>query len=169
MQYCDCNYFTKLHPTSLTMIQLSIKIPIFVQKRKFIRKPAITKVENFLNSIFLLNQTFETVLTQNHQIRKYFTIQLLALSKIRLGTRPWSWEKMEPLKNGPVGRSRPQGLKILSYVSIHIKDKVEVIHFHIKRRGVQSLVFAKITFEKCTTNFYFQNDKVGIKTTTANL
>ena len=50
-----------------------------------------------------------------------------------------------------------------------MKDKVEVIHFHIKRRGVQSLVFVQITFEKYTTKFYFQNDKVVIKTTTANL
>lgn len=73
---------------------------------------------------------------------------------------------MEPLKNGPVGRSRPQGLKILSYVSIHIKDKVEVIHFPIKRRGVQSLVFAQITFEKCSSNFLSKKGEVGVKTTT---
>ena len=38
-----------------------------------------------------------------------------------------------------------------------MEDNVEVIHFHIKRRGVQGLVFLQITFEKCTANLYFEN------------
>ena len=36
-------------------------------------------------------------------------------------------------------------------------------------RDVQGFVFAQITFKKCTTNFYFQNGKVDIKTVIANL
>ena len=44
-----------------------------------------------------------------------------------------------------------------------MKDNVEVIYFHIKSRGVQGLVFAQIMFEKCTTNFYFENGELGIQ------
>ena len=58
---------------------------------------------------------------------------------------------------------------MLSFLSSHIKDYVEVIHSHIKSRSVQGLLFVKITFKKCTTNFYFENGKVGIKTTIVNL
>ena len=50
-----------------------------------------------------------------------------------------------------------------------MKDNAKVIHFHIKGRGVQGLVFVQITFEKYTTNFYFQNSQVDIKTKIANL
>ena len=50
-----------------------------------------------------------------------------------------------------------------------MKDNVEVIHFHIKSRGVQGFIFVEITFEKCTLNFCFENGEVGIKTTIANL
>ena len=50
-----------------------------------------------------------------------------------------------------------------------MKDNVKVIYFHIKSRGMQSLVFAQIMFEKYTTNFYFEDGEVGIKTTIANL
>ena len=50
-----------------------------------------------------------------------------------------------------------------------MKDNVKVIHFHIKGRGVQGIVFVQITFEKYTTNFYFQNSQVGIKTKIASL
>ena len=50
-----------------------------------------------------------------------------------------------------------------------MKDNIGVIHFQIKYPGVQALVFVQITFEKCTSNFYFENSKVGIKRTIANL
>ena len=46
-----------------------------------------------------------------------------------------------------------------------MEDQLEVIHFHIKIRGVQGLIFMQITFEKCPTNFYFENGKVSIKST----
>ena len=49
-----------------------------------------------------------------------------------------------------------------------MKDNVEVIHFDIKVRDVQGLLFVQITFDKCTTNIYFENSKVGLKTTSAN-
>ena len=47
--------------------------------------------------------------------------------------------------------------KTLPVVSCIMKDKVEVIHFHIQNRGVQSLIFVQIKFGKCTTNFHLQN------------
>ena len=53
----------------------------------------------------------------------------------------------------------PQGLKALPFVSCHMKDNVEVIHFHVKINGVQDLVFVPITCEKWTTNFNFENGK----------
>ena len=69
--------------------------------------------------------------------------------------------------------SRPNillsGVKPLPFVSGCMKDNVEVIHFHIKSRGAQGLVFVQITFEKYSTNFYFENGEVGVKTTIANL
>ena len=58
---------------------------------------------------------------------------------------------------------------MLPFVSRHMKDTVEVIYFHIKRRGAQGLVFVLKKFEKCTTNFYFEIGEVGIKTTITNL
>ena len=73
------------------------------------------------------------------------------------------------LKNLRVGNTGPQGLKTLPFVSNLMKDNIGVIHFHIKYPGVQALVFVQITFEKCTSNFYFENSKVGIKRTIANL
>ena len=38
-----------------------------------------------------------------------------------------------PQKNGPVGKTGPQGPNTLSFVSCHLKDNVEVIHFHLKK------------------------------------
>ena len=68
-----------------------------------------------------------------------------------------------------MGKTGPQGLKKLPFVSNLMKDNIEVINFYIKSTGVQGLVFVQITFENCTTNFYFQNDKIDIKTAIANL
>ena len=50
-----------------------------------------------------------------------------------------------------------------------MKGNFEVIHFHIKLRSVQVLVFVQITFEGRTANFYFKNDDVGMKTKIATL
>ena len=50
-----------------------------------------------------------------------------------------------------------------------MKDNVEVIHFHIKRRGARDFVFGQITFKKWVTNLYVENSEVGLKTTIANL
>ena len=44
-------------------------------------------------------------------------------------------------KNGPVGKIGPQGLKSFTFVSSHIN--VEVIYFHLKSIGVESLVLWK--------------------------
>ena len=53
---------------------------------------------------------------------------------------------------------------MLHFVSCHMKDNVKVIHFDIKARSEQNLVFAQIAFEKDTANFYFENEEVNIKT-----
>ena len=50
-----------------------------------------------------------------------------------------------------------------------MKDNVEVINFHIKSRGVQDHILVQIKFEKCTTNFHFENSEVTVKTTIASL
>ena len=50
-----------------------------------------------------------------------------------------------------------------------MKDNAKVIRFHIKNRNVQRLVFVKITFEKCTLNFNFENSEVVIKMMIPNL
>ena len=50
-----------------------------------------------------------------------------------------------------------------------MKDNVKVIHFHMKNKGVEGLVSVHLTFEICITNFHFENSKVGIKATIANL
>ena len=84
-------------------------------------------------------------------------------------TRNLDLRKNRPLKNGTVGKIGPQGLNMLLFVSSHMKDNAEVIHFHIKNRGVKGHILVQIMFEKCTTNFLFWNVEVGIKTTIANL
>ena len=50
-----------------------------------------------------------------------------------------------------------------------MKGNFEVIHFNIKSRTVQGLLFVQITFGKYAANFYFENDEVSIKTTVASL
>ena len=66
-------------------------------------------------------------------------------------------------------KNRSQGLKTLSFFSSKMKDNVEVIHFHVKSRCVQDLVFVQITFENCLLNFYFENSGIVIKKTILNL
>ena len=55
---------------------------------------------------------------------------------------------MDLRKNRPVGKTGPQGLKTLLFISSHMKDNVAVIHFHIKSICVQGLISMQITFEK---------------------
>ena len=64
--------------------------------------------------------------------------------------------------------TRPKNVAFY-FISCHIKDRIEVIHFRMKSRGVQGLIFVQITFEKGITNFYFNNGVVAIKMATANL
>lgn len=47
-----------------------------------------------------------------------------------------------------------------------MKDNVELIHFDVKSRGVQGLVFMEITF---ASNIYFENDRVGVERIIVNL
>ena len=77
---------------------------------------------------------------------------------------------LDQRKKGPVGKNEPQGLSTLPFFSSHMEENVEVIyfHFHVKSRGERGLVFVQIMFGKCTTNFYFENGKIGIKTSIAN-
>ena len=62
--------------------------------------------------------------------------------------------KTEPLKN---------------FVSSQMEDNVDVIHFYVESRGVQSLVFGQLTLEKCNTNFYFENEEIDMETTIKTL
>ena len=100
----------------------------------------------------------------------YACIFSKALSKNHSQTRTLDLKKtMNPLKNEPVRKTEPQGLKPLPVISCHMKDNVKVIHFHVKSRGVQGPVFIQTTFEKYTTNFYLENSEFGIKMTIVNL
>ena len=78
-------------------------------------------------------------------------------------------EKNRPPKKRPVGKTGPKRMKTLPFLSSHIKENLEVDHFYIKSRCVQGLVIEQITFEKCTTKFYFENGKLGIKAAIAIL
>ena len=60
-------------------------------------------------------------------------------------------------------------MKALPFVSSHMKDSVEVILFQIKSRGVQGLVFVQITYEKCTTNFRFENGEISLIAINSNI
>ena len=48
-----------------------------------------------------------------------------------------------------------------------MKNNVKVIHFHTKLEVRKTLFSRK--FKDRTTDFYFENNKVGIKTAIANL
>ena len=109
----------------------------------------------------------------NHQ-----KVSFILYTKTQVLSPKWSWPTdcrifwsliSSERKNGPVGKTGPQGLKMLPIFSCHMKDNVEVIHLHIQHRGVQALVFVQITFEICTTNFCFENSEVITKMTIANL
>ena len=82
----------------------------------------------------------------------------MALSKRQSRTRI-----LDLSKNGAIGKTGPQGLKKLPFVSNHMKGNAEVIHCHIKGSSVQDLFFVQIRFEMCTTISYFKNCKVGVK------
>ena len=96
-------------------------------------------------------------------------IVLYIVSKPDPDPNPGPEKKTDPLKNGPLRNTGSHGLKTLSFFSSNMKDNVEVIHFNIKSRVVQGVVFVEITFENCTLNFYFENNEIGIKKTVANL
>ena len=102
-------------------------------------------------------------------LNKPFIPQACSTYSIKTLSQNWTWTgSLDLRRNVPVRKAGPQGLKMLPFVSCHMKDNVEVIHFHIKSKGVQGLVLVQITFEKYTTNFYFENGEVDIKTTIAN-
>ena len=72
------------------------------------------------------------------------TIKSRTLSNSWTWTGTWTWEKKtSPLRNRHVGKTGPQELKTLPFVSCHMKDNVKVIHFYKKSSGVQSFVFVK--------------------------
>ena len=64
---------------------------------------------------------------------------------------------MEPIKNRLIRKTRPQELKTLSFVSSHMSDNFKVIHFHMKIRDWQGLLFVQILYGNCTSSFYFEN------------
>ena len=93
---------------------------------------------------------------------KVFAEKALSKNRTRILTRTLDLRK-NPLKNGPVQKTGRQGLKTLPFVPCHIEDNV------IKTKSVEELIFVQITFEECMANVCFENGKVGIKTTIANL
>lgn len=92
-----------------------------------------------------------------------------ALFKNRTWTRTQDMRKSRLPKKCTRSKNQSSRLKILRFVSCHMKDNIEVIDFHVKSRSVQGLVFVKITVEKCTTKYYFENGKVVIKMTIVSL
>ena len=98
--------------------------------------------------------------------RKYLFLTILFWRPLKTGPRPrpYTWEKRDSLKIAPVPKTGLQKLKMLLFVSSHMKDIAEMIRAHIKSRGVQSLAFVQIMSEKCTTNFYLERSEFGIKT-----
>ena len=107
-----------------------------------------------------------TTATVKGSKKSHFFLQRL---KTGPGPGPWTWEKTDSFKNGLVQKYLTSRPTTLLFVSWHMKDSLEVIHFHVKSRGTQGLVFVQITFARCTINFYFEKDKVDIKTTIADL
>ena len=80
----------------------------------------------------------------------------------RLNTRLRSWmvdllKKWTPIKNRLIRKTRPQELKTLSVVSSHMSDNFKVIHFHMKIRDWQGLLFVQILYGNCTSNFCFES------------
>ena len=94
---------------------------------------------------------------------KVFAEKALSKNRTRTLTRTLDLKKKNLLKNGPVKKTGRQGLKTLAFVLCHIGDNV------MKTKSVEELIFVQITFEECMANVCFENGKVGIKTTIANL
>ena len=63
--------------------------------------------------------------------------------KLDPNPEPGSEKKMNALENLPVGKTGSQGLKMLSFVSNHMKDNVELIHSHIKGRVYKAIFSCK--------------------------
>ena len=100
----------------------------------------------------------------------YTCIFNMKSSKSGPGFRPWICEKMDSLKNKPVRKAGCQGLSAtLPLISCHMKDNFKEIRFYTKSRSVQGFIFVQITFGIYTTNFYFENGEVCIKTTITDL
>ena len=77
----------------------------------------------------------------------------------------------KPNPNPNHGKTGPQRLKRLPCVSSHMKDNVEVIHFNIRSKGEQGLVFVQKTFENSSTKekyleieYPFKQNKIMLKT-----
>ena len=74
--------------------------------------------------------------------------------------RTWTLEKTDPQKPDLFGKTGNEKLKMKPFVTSFMKDNVvhycaKVIHFHIKRWGVQDIVLVQIPFWKVYHNFLF--------------
>ena len=76
---------------------------------------------------------------------------------------------MDLIKNGTARKTGTQVVKKLPFVSLHMKENVNLILFHIKSRSVQGLAIAQITYEKFDINSYFKNREVTIEATATKL
>ena len=92
-----------------------------------------------------------------------FSSFTVAQTKNRTQTWILDLRKNKPLKNKAVWKAGHQGLKTFSFVSCHIKDNAEKILFHIKRRGVQGLVFMQMTLKSVPQIFTLKTAKLVLK------
>ena len=93
---------------------------------------------------------------------KVFAEKALSKTRTRTLTRTLNLREKNPLKNEPVQKTGRQGLKTLPFDPCHIEENVI-------KTSVEVLIFVQKTFEECIANACFENGKVVIKTTIANL
>lgn len=86
----------------------------------------------------------------NLQYKEYYYQHRL---KTGPGSGPWTWEKTDPLKTDPLEKP------VTICLEWHMNRNVELIHFHMKSRGMQVLVLG-LTFKKCTIKLNFENGEV---------
>lgn len=88
----------------------------------------------------------ELKMTWSLNLMKVRISQILKSREEKASSKTRTWT-MDLSKNVSVRKTWSQGLKTLLFVQCYRKDNVKMIHFHIKSRIVQGLVFVQIKFE----------------------
>ena len=94
-------------------------------------------------------------------------VNIVVSSKNR--TRTLDLRKNGTPKKRTCWKNQTSGTKNFVVCLLSHEDSAEMFHVDVQSRGVQGFIFVQIAFEKCTTIFYFEYDKVSIKTTIAKL